>query len=112
MSSGNDTSHNDTTHVIPDASWAEYARAARDALARLGYGLAPRCLPGEDEECGATYAQHTVAYLAAINAVCDHQLAHLGPAYSEVEVRIYLYESAALEERCEDGHRPGPLPAG
>ena len=84
---------------------------ARDALSRLGYGTVPPCLPGEDEECGATYAQHTVAYLATINAVCDHQLAHLGPAYSEAECRIYLHECAELERRCEDGHGPGPLPA-
>ena len=85
------------TSPAPDQAWAEYARASRDALAALGYGITPRCLPDEVEPCGATYAQHSAAHLATIKAVCDHQLEHLGPLFAAMHGRIYLDTRAELE---------------
>lgn len=82
---------------VPDQAWAEYARASRDALAVLGYGITPRCLPDEVEPCGATYAQHAAAHLATIKAVCDHQLEHLGPPFATMHGQIYWEARAELE---------------
>jgi hypothetical protein len=83
---------------VPDEAWAEYARASRDALASLGYGITPRCLPDEMAPCGASYAQHTTAHLATIKAVCDHQLAHLGAEFAAMHREIWLEKLAELHD--------------
>jgi|SRR5580700_759493 hypothetical protein len=85
------------TSPVPDEAWAEYARASRDALASLGYGITPRCLPDEIAPCGASYAQHTTAHLATIKAVCDHQLVHLGQPFIAMHGEIYLDKRLELE---------------
>lgn len=63
---------------VDDESWAPVARSTREALALLGIRITARCLPGEPEHCGGSYAQHAAAHLASIRAVVDHQLQHLG----------------------------------
>jgi hypothetical protein len=61
-----------------DLAWRQVAEAAREALGLLGYPIAPACLPHEAQPCGGGYAGHAAAHLAALNAVADHQLHHLG----------------------------------
>jgi len=61
-----------------DDAWAGVARGARTALHNLGHPVDPDCLPGEPEPCGGSFAEHCVAYFAAIAAVTDHQMEHLG----------------------------------
>lgn len=62
-----------------DDSWADLARASRQALALLGYPIGPSCLPGETSPCGGTFADHAAAHLGVLHAIADHQAAHLGP---------------------------------
>lgn len=71
-----------------DEEWAPIARSSREALALLGYNIGPKCLPGEPEFCGGSWAQHTMAQMGAIKAVADHHLSHLG-ALSELHGKIY-----------------------
>jgi hypothetical protein len=61
-----------------DRSWASVARETREALSLLGWPIIARCLPGEQDECGHGFAAHTVAHLATLMAVAEHQLDHLG----------------------------------
>lgn len=85
-----------------DESWAEVARATREALALLGRPIEPRCLPDEADPCGGTFTLHAVAHLATIKAICDHQLGHLGPAYRAPYDEIYLHTRAELgNEPCQ-----------
>lgn len=84
---------------IADEAWAEVARASRDALELLGRGL-PRCLPGEPEACGGTFAQHACAHLATLKAVADHQLGHLGPDCADMHGDVYRHERGELEAGC------------
>lgn len=74
---------------VDDESWAPVARATRQALDLLGYPITPRCLPDEPDPCGGTFALHTVAHLATIKAICDHQLVHLGADFSPTTNDIY-----------------------
>ena len=85
--------------MIVDEEWARVARESREALELLGRPL-PRCLPGEADECGATFAQHAAAHLATIKAVADHQLWHLGPGFSQVHGDVYWNERRTLETAC------------
>jgi len=87
--------------VAGDENWAEVARASRGALALLGRPVGPRCLPGEPDWCGGSFAQHAGAQLAALKAVADHQLSHLGPPAAMI-TEIYAHELAELESRCCD----------
>lgn len=86
-----------------DSDWAPVARGARQALDHLGYPVKPDCLPGDTDPCGATFAEHTVAYLATIKAVADHQLGHLGPLFAEEHGTIYWDIRAELEHNDEAG---------
>ncbi|HLM89268.1 MAG TPA: hypothetical protein VK284_09600 [Streptosporangiaceae bacterium] len=79
-------------------AWAAVARASRDALALLGYVVGPRCLPDEAEPCGGSFALHACANLAALKAVADYQLMHLGPGMNPVQ--IYLEVRGELETEC------------
>jgi hypothetical protein len=81
-------------------AWAAVARASRDALALLGYVVGPRCLPDEAEPCGGSFALHACANLAALKAVADHQLMHLGPGMNPVQGEIYLEVRGELETGC------------
>jgi hypothetical protein len=83
---------------VSDESWADVARASRTALDHLGYGIEPKCLPDEPGACGGSFAEHTAAHLAAIKAVCDHQLAHLG-APAEMIDDVYQHTLAELDHR-------------
>jgi hypothetical protein len=85
---------------MTDEKWAGVARASRDALALLGYVVGPRCLPGEADPCGASFTLHACANLAAIKAVADHQLTHLGPQMGPVHGDIYLDVRSELEAGC------------
>lgn len=85
-----------------DESWAEVARDSREALALLGRATGPRCLPGEPDHgrCGGTFAQHACAHLAALKAIADHELSHLGPAWAPEIFAIYNRERGKLEAGC------------
>jgi len=83
-----------------DQTWAGVARASRDALALLGYVVGPRCLPDEDEPCGGTFTMHACANLAAVKAVADHQLAHLGPQMGPMHGSVYNDVRGELEAGC------------
>jgi hypothetical protein len=97
---------------MTDANWRQLAESSRQALALLGYTIGPACLPGESDPCGATCAEHVAAQLAALKAVADHHLAHLGV---ELVAPIYgpTYESITddLARDCSNGH-PGPVREG
>jgi hypothetical protein len=81
---------------VSDQTWADLAHASRDALGLLGYGIRPRCLPGEPEACGGTFAEHVAAHLAALKAVADHHLIHLG-APAEMLNDVYDRTTADLD---------------
>jgi hypothetical protein len=78
---------------VKDETWREYAELTRDVLARLGFGLAPDCLPHEAHPCGGGYGAHAQASLSVLRAVADHQLEHAGGLLSEV----YQWAAAQLK---------------
>lgn len=83
-----------------DQAWCWLAEQSRVALRHLGWNIGPRCLPGEPDECGGTFAQHTVAHMAALTAVINHHLAHLSAAYGAETVADWgqcAYTDVALE---------------
>lgn len=84
--------------MAADESWARAARDARDALALLGVDT-PDCLPDGPAPCGGTFAEHAAATLAAIKAVADHQLAHLG-APDLLTGTVYETTAGNLERDC------------
>ena len=81
----------------PDESWAPVARDTRAALRLLGRPIKPACLPDEPHPCGASFALHAAAHFAAIKAICDHQLAHLGPDFNTAQAEVYWGTRAELE---------------
>jgi hypothetical protein len=88
---------------VGSESWAQVARDTRDALALLGRPIEDRCLPDEASPCGGDFAEHALAHLLAIKAVCDHQLAHLRPA-DITAWEIYQAEAARIREGCAATH--------
>jgi hypothetical protein len=88
---------------VSDESWKQDAEDSREALALMGYPVIPRCLPGEPNACGGTFAEHAMAHLATLKAICDHQLSHLGhPLAAQVHASTLL----ELEMDCQEaGHR-------
>jgi hypothetical protein len=80
--------------------WEQVARNSRQALALLGYPIASNCLPGEAEPCGGTFAEHAMAHLATLKAVCDHQLDHLDHPEAG---RIHESERSKLAINCPHG---------
>jgi hypothetical protein len=84
---------------VSDQNWADLARASRDALGLLGYGISPRCLPDEPGACGGTFAQHVMAHLATLMAVAEHHLSHLGAPAEQV---AEIYERAVAELQHAD----------
>ena len=84
---------------MSDQQWKPLALSSREALSQLGYTVGTRCLPHELDPCGGDFAEHTVAHLAAIKAVADHHLAHLG-APAEMINSIYVSTAAAVD--CQE----------
>ena len=70
--------------MADDGSWAPVARSSREALRLLGYDIGAFCLPDEPEACGGGFSTHAAAHLATLQAVADHQLAHLGPRFQKI----------------------------
>lgn len=92
---------------MPDSSWADLARASREALAQLGYFIGPQCLPGEPDECGGSFAQHTAAHLAGLKAVADHHLAHLPVTLvAAMFGDVYSTTEADLAKNCDQHQGP------
>jgi len=67
-----------TPGVDIDTSWRPLAEQTRFALQHLNFCIEGACLPGETDACGGTFAQHAMAQLAALRAVVDDQISHLG----------------------------------
>jgi hypothetical protein len=93
-------------HADTYPGWAPLARDTRAALALLGHPL-PNCLPGEPAACGGSYAEHALAHLAALRAVVEHRISHLGPGSEAMVETIYASTLAALlaDDDCgQPGH--------
>lgn len=91
---------------MSDDRWKGLAENSRQALNLLGYLVEPQCMPGEDNPCGGTFAQHFAANLAALKAVADHHLAHMGPAFvAPIYGDAYRAVEASLTADCDAGHR-------
>jgi fructose-bisphosphate aldolase class 1 len=86
---------------VTDDQWRQLAEASREALILLGHDV-PNCLPGEAGACGGRYAEHAGAQLAALKAVADHHLAHLGSFPRHMEQKIRAMTLADLEANCGD----------
>lgn len=91
-----------------DLAWRQVAEATRQALGLLGYPIGPACMPHEAQPCGGGYAEHAAAHLAALNAVADHQLHHLG--YPPL-LHDQVYEKVRAELAC-CGDDQAPPPGG
>jgi hypothetical protein len=88
------------------AAWKPLAERTREALELLGYGV-PRCLPGEPEACGGDYAHHSLAHLAALKAVVEQRITHLGNSSAPLVEEICAKVSAELSADdfpCDQGH--------
>ena len=81
-----------------DLTWRGLAESSKGALALLGYPTPP-CLPHDPEPCGANYAEHATAQLAALAAVVDHHLIHLGAP--ELAAATYSSVVADLHAGCD-----------
>jgi hypothetical protein len=81
--------------------WQPVAECTREALGLLGYGI-PDCLPGEPEACGGNFAEHAMAHLAALRAVVDHRISHLGTDAQPLVAQIYTetLNRMEAEESC------------
>lgn len=91
-----------------DARWAGVARNSRQALNLLGYQVEPQCMPGEANPCGGTFAEHFAANLAALKAVADHHLMHLGVQFvAPIYGAAYQSVDGALRADCDAGHTSG-----
>lgn len=89
-----------------DTRWRVLAENSRTALELLGYRVEPHCMPGEANPCGGTFAQHFAANLAALKAVTDHHLAHMGPAFvAPIYPGAYAAVEADLTADCDAGHK-------
>lgn len=94
---------------MSDANWKPLAERTRQALDLLGYSV-PRCLPGEPDACGGDFAHHSLAHLAALRAVVEHRIAHLGNGSAALveEIRTRVSAELATHDPCEQGHRFWP----
>jgi hypothetical protein len=92
------------TPEAADQAWEPVARSTRDALASLGYSIAPRCLPDEANACGATFAQHAMAHLGALKAIADHHLKHLGElGQAHGHVYWHVRDEIETDPACQMG---------
>jgi hypothetical protein len=96
-----------SAHLDVDPTWAPLATSTRQALRLLGWD-GPDCLPGEPEACGGSYAEHAAAHLAALRAVVEHRITHLGAWSDPLVSEVYGETMATLraEGPCEQGHQP------
>lgn len=85
---------------VDDGAWAPMARATREALALLGHRIDPKCLPDEPDPCGGTFAMHTMAHLAWLEAIADHELWHLGPEFKRASRDVYWRALGELDDQC------------
>lgn len=91
-----------------DPAWQPLAQSTRKALHLLGYEV-PACLPGEPEACGGSFAEHAAAHLAALRAVTEYRISHLGADASPLVEEVYAGMLATLQagDPCEQGHHLG-----
>lgn len=93
-----------------DQSWRELALRWRETLAELGAPMS-ECLPGEDDDCGQSFAQHALSYAAALQARGEyliHHITHGDPSsdtYAQTLVQYWRDEFAD-----PDDHAPGRRP--
>lgn len=87
--------------------WRPVAEDTRQALELLGWGV-PRCLPGEPEACGGSFAHHALAHLATLKAIVEVRIGHLGDGSQPMVEQIYQHALAQLgaEDPCNQGHMP------
>jgi hypothetical protein len=97
--------HSSERPVFARESWAVFARTSREVLGLLGYPIDSPCLPDEATPCGDTFADHSMAHMAAIKAVIDHQLNHLRPP-AECVQEIYDHTTIELLENCRSDLHP------
>ena len=86
--------------------WKPIAERTREALGLLGWEV-PACLPGEPLACGGDFAEHTLGHLAALKAVVEDRIAHLGDGSAPMVEEIYTSTLATLrtEPPCDQGHQ-------
>jgi hypothetical protein len=89
-----------------DLTWKPLAESTRQALDLLGYPL-PACLPDEPEPCGGSFAEHTLAHLAALRAVVEYRITHLHLDDASLLEQIHDETLAKLRaaEPCDQGHQ-------
>jgi len=96
--------------MMGDEAFKELAEATRAALALMGKDIEPRCLPGERDPCGRSYAEHAVAHLAAMAAIIDHQLTVIGPEFVAcIYPDVYAATAEDIAERCHHEPRPNAI---
>jgi hypothetical protein len=90
-----------------DQTWQPLAVSTRQALRLLGWD-GPDCLPDEPEACGGGYAEHAAAHLAALRAVVEHRIGHLGADAGPLVEQVYASTAATLRAgiACDQGHQP------
>jgi hypothetical protein len=95
--------------LLPDAEWADLARAARRSLVHMGFYCESGCLPDEPSPCGGTFAQHAAVNLARLRAVTDHHLAHLAAPSAVIEdeyKRVLLHLNLPPCQGTQTRHDP------
>ena len=87
----------------PERAWRDVAVNVRQALALLNYPV-PDCLPGEPAACTGTCEQHAISYLAALQAVVEQKIKHLGQQAAPMVDEIYHATLAQLiaEDSCRN----------
>ena len=99
MANGDATYMPTGRRIMSDQQWKPLAVSSREALSQLGYTVGVCCLPDELDPCGGSFAEHTVAHLAALMAVADHHLAHLG---APAEMIDDIYRRTAVAVDCSE----------
>ncbi|HUN38327.1 MAG TPA: hypothetical protein VMU95_40570 [Trebonia sp.] len=84
-----------------EESWRDVAVSTREALRLMGYQRTGRCFPGEPfhDLCGRGWPEHAMAMLATVKAVAEHQLQHLAPPASRLDL-VYKGVARELVEGC------------
>jgi len=57
-------------------SWRDHALLLRGVLKKLGAPMRG-CLPGDEDDCGSSWAEHALSYWAAIQARAEYGLRHM-----------------------------------
>jgi len=87
----------------PERAWRDLAMNVRQALALLNYPV-PECMPGEPAACTGTCSEHAISYLAALQAVVERKIVHLGRQVAPMVDDIYYATQAELiaEDSCRN----------